>query len=441
MNPSLPIPGPDWLYWLTSVVLLLAAVPTLYWALWHDRAHGRRRCPRCFYDLAGATAADATTDGEPPRCSECGHRAPTAAALFTTRRRWCWATVAVSGLVLSAISMGVPIARAGDPFGRLPTNLLIGLDAFATESLRAQARSELERRLWSAPGALSEWQSVWAVRRLHLEPNLRRVWPAGVTPRFPDRFLASTPIGSTGFRVDLEGTTPGPDRSSPGDAPDFSESYDRVAADTWVEAAAGTRRIRLVFRLNEAQNRAEGAVDPTTGEPWSLPAFASRGRAIELPMTVAGTLDQVLKPRSGPEIDALTQEMLGVRVSTSLTDDSRWLVTTNRVDPGRVGLPPLGVRVEVRRSGVVMATARLWTTHGQMPGYPTLLRPTADEPTGLVALRDADPRDAAWDVRVTGDAELTLLDPSATERWVGSFTLPLWRALGLSGTREAAEDK
>ena len=70
---------------LTAVVLALAAlvcvagVGVTWWAIFGDKARGRRRCPRCWHDLSG-------TPGR--TCGECGHRAPGEDDLFSTRRRW-----------------------------------------------------------------------------------------------------------------------------------------------------------------------------------------------------------------------------------------------------------------------------------------------------------------------------------------------------------------
>ncbi len=66
------IPALGWLF------LGLAVVLTAY-ALFADRAKGRRRCPKCWYDMAGLPG---------PQCPECGHAARNDRALSRTRRRW-----------------------------------------------------------------------------------------------------------------------------------------------------------------------------------------------------------------------------------------------------------------------------------------------------------------------------------------------------------------
>lgn len=62
----------------------------LGWALFSDRPRGgRKRCPKCWYDMAHAATDD------PLRCPECGHQAKRERRLFRTRRKWRWVAVGV----------------------------------------------------------------------------------------------------------------------------------------------------------------------------------------------------------------------------------------------------------------------------------------------------------------------------------------------------------
>src|SRR5436853_2306048 len=64
-------------YWLAGAAGLAAAV-VLYWALFHDRARGRRRCPKCWYSLEGGGL----------KCPECGRESTSERSLLKTRRKW-----------------------------------------------------------------------------------------------------------------------------------------------------------------------------------------------------------------------------------------------------------------------------------------------------------------------------------------------------------------
>lgn len=68
----------EWLVLAAGTVAALGLVIVGGWALFGDRARGRRRCPKCWHDLT-------FTSGR--RCSECGHEASSEAALHRTRRR------------------------------------------------------------------------------------------------------------------------------------------------------------------------------------------------------------------------------------------------------------------------------------------------------------------------------------------------------------------
>jgi len=80
-----------WLWWIAGGVIAMGGLALVFWALFGDRARGRRRCPgrifaRCWYDLRG-------TEGL--RCPECGRVWKRERQLQRTRRRWGWAWVGV----------------------------------------------------------------------------------------------------------------------------------------------------------------------------------------------------------------------------------------------------------------------------------------------------------------------------------------------------------
>ncbi|MHC4947474.1 MAG: hypothetical protein ACYTG1_04340, partial [Planctomycetota bacterium] len=96
-----------WIYWVGWVVLALV-YPTLVWLAWWglfaDRAGGRRRCPRCWYDLSYSPGLT---------CGECGFTARDARALIRTRRRWVVALCAIAACVIIAVAVNDGIARRG----------------------------------------------------------------------------------------------------------------------------------------------------------------------------------------------------------------------------------------------------------------------------------------------------------------------------------------
>lgn len=106
----------DWLYHTLGWTLGGAGLLLLLWALFWDRSRGRRRCPKCWYDMAGVPGL---------KCPECGRTAHLEAKLHKTRRRKRWA---IAGLliVLSPITVWLQAQiRSGAIWKRLPTTALI----------------------------------------------------------------------------------------------------------------------------------------------------------------------------------------------------------------------------------------------------------------------------------------------------------------------------
>ncbi len=80
-----------------------------------DRSRGRRRCPKCWYDMSGSNLL----------CPECGHDAKSLKNLYRPRRREHGIVI---GLLLTLISYGIwitPHVREGGPIAAIPSWVLI----------------------------------------------------------------------------------------------------------------------------------------------------------------------------------------------------------------------------------------------------------------------------------------------------------------------------
>jgi hypothetical protein len=89
----------DWLIQLGAGVMAVAGVVLAAWALFWDRPRGRPRCPKCWYDMAGAIGFI---------CPECGHDARRDRRLFKTRRRLAWAAAGLALLPAAAVLHATP---------------------------------------------------------------------------------------------------------------------------------------------------------------------------------------------------------------------------------------------------------------------------------------------------------------------------------------------
>lgn len=98
--------SPDWwinpALWLGGTIVAAAALFLLAWAVFADRSRGRRRCPRCWYDMSATTGL---------KCPECGRDAKGERHLFSTRRRKWIAALATVFMFAGSVSAAVPWAK------------------------------------------------------------------------------------------------------------------------------------------------------------------------------------------------------------------------------------------------------------------------------------------------------------------------------------------
>lgn len=110
----------NWLFWIGGGVVGVAGLWLCYWALIADRAKGRKRCPKCWYNMQAA---------ENLCCPECGKTVKTERKLLKTRRRWRWAFFALLILLGSYILEVTPIYRKSD-WRENSSNSLLVLHAY-----------------------------------------------------------------------------------------------------------------------------------------------------------------------------------------------------------------------------------------------------------------------------------------------------------------------
>lgn len=111
----------DWAFWIFGGVLGLVGLVLGVWSLFWDRSRGRRRCPRCWYDMVGAVADE---NGR-RTCPECGKVIKRERQLFKTRRRWPWAVAGTLAVLVGTGTGMTPWARGVDWIPLLPTRVLV----------------------------------------------------------------------------------------------------------------------------------------------------------------------------------------------------------------------------------------------------------------------------------------------------------------------------
>ncbi len=168
----------QWAWWVAGWGLAGTAAAALLWALFADRARGRRRCPSCWYDLSGVGLT----------CPECGSTARSERALRRTRRRWRIAVV-MAVLVVVGTQVAGQAGRGKEKWTRfVPTSVLVWMASPVTP--REQASFFSGNAGWrnTVMQALSErggvdggsgrlWGWQWAIA----QSMSRRLSPGEVT--------------------------------------------------------------------------------------------------------------------------------------------------------------------------------------------------------------------------------------------------------------------
>ena len=147
--------------WSGAFVATLCGIALLVWALFADRARGRRRCGKCWYPMDRATSL---------RCPECGHEAKSDRALYRTRRRRKWAAVSLLPLLLAAFLAVQPKVQRDGWGSVMPATVLIlllrlddrqwVLDGIEYHLNETQGHP-LMTLSWSVPMEDNLWQWQW----------------------------------------------------------------------------------------------------------------------------------------------------------------------------------------------------------------------------------------------------------------------------------------
>jgi len=153
----------DWTWYTLAALLAAGGFALAVWALFHDRARNRRRCPKCWYSMEGIPS---TT------CPECGKNARTERRLLRTRRRWGRFAIALTLSAAGYVSSRVPAWRDGGWSELVPTTaLVLAAPAHADSSHvlfgSTTLLNDCQKALWKRmrDGNFWRWQSSLYVAR------------------------------------------------------------------------------------------------------------------------------------------------------------------------------------------------------------------------------------------------------------------------------------
>ncbi|MCC7388373.1 MAG: hypothetical protein IT431_06355 [Phycisphaerales bacterium] len=286
-----------WIWWLSGGVLAAAGLALLWWSLLRDRARGRRRCPRCWYDMGGVPGLV---------CPECGWDARRERRLGRTKRKWRWA--AIGGLVwIIAFSLGVtPRVRLYGPASLLPTTLLLWASPTIEQTWTTSDNEylawlekqhdgmmiEISRRASTRDSSLADWQwRYWIERKhvIHAWRNEADLWAVFVQVETP------LPLGSDdAVRISTAVPTPAQFESRDGlIGPHYPErpprnGLERPPPNGWV--------------VSEGTATVGWSAYPATLDPYSVLFPPGRGLGVT-PSRLAPTLSGRLWDRASESLE------------------------------------------------------------------------------------------------------------------------------------------
>jgi hypothetical protein len=405
-----------WIAWSVGGLLIALGLFLLWLFLFSDRSRGRRRCPKCWYDLRGTPGL---------RCSECGYEARRERAFFRTRRRWrasFWATVLV--LFGSSVALA-PQVRRGGWLAPIPTSVLLWLAPPCSRTtqpgqLQHWTEQELERR--DAAATLSDWQRRYMLLQKQ-GLRYRAKWPVWY-PLYVETWQPNWgPMWNIVF-----GELP-TDRFSSG-----------VAAPHY-RTQLGPARVDFPTVLTLSIDSTSNGV-LKSGKPRQT-NYSWTGQ-IQLPIRVVPSIDDAMTRLSGPKIDELVRRALQVQIAPNLYGNppieiydasqgalalaypfsSVRCVLDRNVDPALRDLA-FGFRVTIRRGD------RIVESFDMAPdlAYGSLYTGTTDRmlsafvelssDIGSVDLRSSD----SWAIEIRGYPSGALLDWDRNSFWDGTITL------------------
>ena len=408
----------EWLLILFGWSAAAAGLLLVTWALFWDRSRGRRRCPKCWYDMSGLAGLV---------CPECGSDAREEQRLFRTRRKLTWAGVAMFLVAIGPVGVVVSGLVKGNWRSEVPTVVLFAI---------AEARG------WPVP---PPWPGVSVSQELMSRRHDMGTW-------WRDR--VSRGMARWSFRYRPAWPKDVPLALQPGSTFWYGEKTRPMRVSARLQNALNPAEWQLVWQSGGGSNcqvawwKDEYAVlaplamgqdhidvqlrtDPQRG--WASPVVPGVSPdwegSLNLPIRVVATVDEAIQPVQSEEIER------ELAASLKITDEGRCGrgVLVSLSGTARQQGIAVALRIELRHAGQLVATAHGWDTGdglGDLSGGTSNFLfggfswepPEGERDYGLDL--PASPDDS-WQIIVTGDGALALRDFTATSYWAGSFTVPL----------------
>lgn len=407
----------DLLWEVLGGAVLLLSLLLIARSLFADRSRGRRRCPSCWYDMAGVTTLC---------CPECGKSARSERHLFRTRRRWRWAA---AGLTLGLLGIGVPATLLGvlNAWRFAPGWVLVfvGKAGSTYDPSPRPVDLELRRRMNADELSDAQW-SVLFGRSLRSSNTYAR------------HLLYTRATSPVGFPIVVGGVA---------DPQSLFYGCPALEHQLWLECRLLTTPDGVPAKWVTWDEHILFSPKPlgipkpnVNAVDVEVKVCAAPSRVLwrgvqTLPIHVAGTPDEVLKPVSSPKIDAGVLAFLNPAIHFS---SAPWeprgsvVVPTRTVREQFLGrYIAIGVNVRVLRDGREVYRTKFSDepplTGGHCGNEPTtrqIDRGWAEDDTPEQILA------STWEIEFTGDQTLAFNDYDwwgTQEHRLGAQDRPSWQ--------------
>lgn len=413
--------------------LAAAGVLLLLWALFGDRSRGRRRCPKCWYDMSGA-AGTADEDGEYRfTCPECGRVVQHARGLLRTRRRWRWVVAAV----LFTVTGGLAGLSQSDIRGSwrqwVPTLLVVlllpeiddGSDWFGVGLPRVESAwsKEFARRLDA--GRVSDALLVQALTRTKVF-RTRQVWPANADVRmgiWPPPWLAgwdivARPSSFAGKEVRRHS---GVKRSGTGESARIVRERDLPVG----RLPASEEQLGLIVTLNPSMRS------------WRPQGLPKRTLDIALPTRTVSHISQAIRLRSDDAANTAVLRMveLSLKPLPVVEGPMEWTheftFRVRRDTSPELSACAVAMHIELLFDGEMVEHDIELNGVAATGAYHAPKNSGGDHIIGTLNLGHIDEASAAsrWQLRIRSDVAAALADFEASECWAGEVVVPLIEVL------------
>lgn len=447
----------EWMYWLGwsgAVVVLLSMIIMAWWALFADRSRGRRRCPRCWYDMRYSPGMS---------CSECGFTATDERQLHRTRRRYGYALLA--GLTCFVVIFNIRHMAVEDgTVSLLPTRVLTAAMAL-TDDPRSVVFNEVRRRFnngllsdselravvdrcvkgdWQAAPPDDDWRATYgallASWRFELSMMADREEDkdrARVLRAIEDRLL-DVPVHA---KLTTRRAWP---REMPAVALLYVQEWWPLGAMMRVEAkpAHSDAPARVFYQSNLTRNRGGftvpvGPIDEETSRieldvsiDWRREEDAQWSHAwtgrLSVPVTVKGEVTDLIEPVNTEEQLAIMRETFNgdVRQWGHGRSPLRFLYRPAYTHAPEFDDVAIGVSLMLKHQGRLVRELHIWWRGGLLNGGVSRHLGWEIVYEDLDAIASISPQETGWVFTIEGRPDIALRAGDASAYWSGSYTIP-----------------